>query len=267
MSEGRRSVSPLSSSYRSSQVQHGRLAHDSISLDDFATPESDARNHATQMDFPQKRGGTGDDQQKKENQEPIRSRKRRFAGFYQHALFQFDWWWEAGALLVAIANIAAILVVLAHTNNKFVADWEFSIQPASLIAVFSTIAKASLLVPLASCLSQLKWKYFENPRPLGHMQTFDDASRGPWGSAVLLWETKGTAAWLASAGASLTILLLAFGPFTQQVIQFEPRNRTMRYGIGGSGPAQPGFIAIAPLLSNAQKVGPGAEDLPIGMFF
>ena len=61
------------------------------------------------------------------------------------------------------------------------------------------------------------------------MQSFDNASGGPWGSAVLLCEIKGRVAWLASAGASLTILLLAFEPFTQQVIQFEPRNRKMTY--------------------------------------
>lgn len=54
------------------------------------------------------------------------------------------------------------------------------------------------------------------------MEVFDEASRGPWGSLKFLWETKGTAT-LPSLGAFVTILLLAFEPFAQQVVSFESR--------------------------------------------
>jgi hypothetical protein len=94
---------------------------------------------------------------------------------------------------------------------------EISIHPAnSLVAIFSTIAKSSLLFPLAECMGQLKWAYFEKPRSATYLQSFDSASRGPWGAVQLLWQVKGRAV-LASVGAFVTVLLLAFEPFAQQV--------------------------------------------------
>ncbi|KAF2033506.1 hypothetical protein EK21DRAFT_37841, partial [Setomelanomma holmii] len=76
---------------------------------------------------------------------------------------------------------AAIVAVLARVDDSPIARWPYPIQPASLVAIFSAIAKSALLIPIAVCLSQLKWSYFEQPRELGYMQVFDDASRGPWG--------------------------------------------------------------------------------------
>ncbi|KAH7113907.1 hypothetical protein B0J11DRAFT_585100 [Dendryphion nanum] len=100
------------------------------------------------------------------------------------------------------------------------ARWTLPIQPNSLVAILSTIAKSSVLIPLAECIGQLKWTYFERPAAtrLDHMQAFDEASRGPWGAMIFLWKIRGTAA-LASGGAFITILMLGFEPFTQQVIE------------------------------------------------
>jgi hypothetical protein len=50
------------------------------------------------------------------------------------------------------------------------------------------------------------------------MQIFDGASRGPWGAFVFLWRARGTAL-LATLGAIITILMLGFEPFTQQIIE------------------------------------------------
>lgn len=134
----------------------------------------------------------------------------------------FGWWWEFGAAFVAIASTAAIVAVLLKVDDRSISEWPWSIQPASLVSVFSTIAKAALLVPVAVCLSQLRWSYFEKPRELAHMQNFDDASRGPWGAAVFLWKTRGLV-WLAGIGALVTVLATAFEPFSQQAIHFSER--------------------------------------------
>lgn len=104
-------------------------------------------------------------------------------------------------------------------DGKPMWKWTLPIQPNSLVAVFSTIAKSALLYPLAECLGQLKWVYFKKPRVLSQMQTFNAACRGPWGATVFLWKTKGTVM-LASMGALITIFMLGFEPFAQQVIQF-----------------------------------------------
>jgi hypothetical protein len=136
-------------------------------------------------------------------------------------LFHFGWWWELGSACVAIISTALIVAILVDMDGKPLANWRFHtnlIQPNSLVAVFSTLAKSSLLYPIAECLGQLKWSYFEkrSSGTLNQLQHFDWASRGPWGAARLLWDVKWRAV-LASLGAIVTILLLAFEPFAQQV--------------------------------------------------
>lgn len=129
----------------------------------------------------------------------------------------FGWWWETGSAFLTTACTMIIVTILFLMDGKPVTEWKFRfIQPNSAVAVFSTIAKSSLLFPLAECMGQLKWAYFETPRPVSRLEYFDAASRGPWGAAKLLWEIKGRAL-LASLGAIVTLLLLTFEPFAQQV--------------------------------------------------
>ncbi|KAF1996400.1 hypothetical protein P154DRAFT_443513, partial [Amniculicola lignicola CBS 123094] len=101
----------------------------------------------------------------------------------------FGWWWEVSSIFVATICTCLSMTVLFYTDGKALTEWKLPIQPNSLIAIFSTIAKSALLVPIAEGLSQLKWTYFEVPEPreLAQMQVFDDASRGPWGALVFLW--------------------------------------------------------------------------------
>ncbi|KAJ4287140.1 hypothetical protein N0V90_012538 [Kalmusia sp. IMI 367209] len=145
---------------------------------------------------------------------------------FKGPLFSFGWWWEVYATALAIASTAAVIAVLVSVHGKPLTSWKLPIQPASLVSVFSTIAKSALLVPITGGISQLKWSYFESPRTLNQMQIFDDASRGPMGALVMLWKTR-TAPLLASFGAFITIMLLAFEPFTQQVVKVELRDAKM----------------------------------------
>ena len=48
---------------------------------------------------------------------------------------------------------------------------------------------------------------------------FDRATRGPWGAATFV-ATQGRYASFTTLGALIIILMLAFEPFTQQVISF-----------------------------------------------
>jgi hypothetical protein len=164
-------------------------------------------------------------------------------------VFRSGWGWEIGAVLVAIASTSAIVVILVRINGKSIASWPYTIQPASLVAVFSSIAKSTLLVPVAICLGQLKWSYFEKPRELVHMQVFDDASRGPWGALVLLWKTRGMA-WLAGIGALVTVLLMTFEPFSQQAINFDEKVVLLNNATGG--------ISVASTFTDEPFIG-GAE--------
>lgn len=138
---------------------------------------------------------------------------------------RLSWWWEASAIVLSITCTCLIIAILVSMHDKPLTEWKLPIQPSSLIAVFSTIAKSALLVPVAECISQLKWIYFENPTRLSQLQTFDDASRGPWGSLMFLTQAHTTS--MASIGALITLLALAFEPFAQQVIEFPSRNAVL----------------------------------------
>ncbi|KAH7112941.1 hypothetical protein B0J11DRAFT_183854 [Dendryphion nanum] len=133
------------------------------------------------------------------------------------------WWWEIGGIFVSIVSFALIIAILLVANNKPLATWMLPIQPNSLVSIFSTVSKSALLVPVAGCISELKWKYFATPRKLSHFQAFDDASRGPWGALTFLLRVDIGGSWLGWIGAMATILSLAFEPFTQQSIQLESR--------------------------------------------
>jgi hypothetical protein len=219
-----------------SRQHSGEISHNAISLQDYSTERLDSRRTSPLPSPSPKIPGYSVVQQHDANysDEPKtiitkKSRKDRFV--------RFGWYWEIGAILAGIISTAAIVTVLAQIDGKPLSSWTYTIQPASLVAIFSTIAKSSLLVPVAVCLSQLKWSYFEKPRELGHMQVFDDASRGPWGAAVLLWKTKGVA-WLASVGALITLFMMTFEPFSQQAIHVTQnyvrlRNETGRIAYSG----------------------------------
>lgn len=62
-------------------------------------------------------------------------------------------------------------------------------------------------------------------------EIFDKASRGAWGSILLLFRTRGRS--LAALGALLTLLLIANDTFFQQVIEFP--ERWSQKGYGGIG--------------------------------
>lgn len=138
----------------------------------------------------------------------------------------FGWWGEVFATALAVASTAAIIAVLLEAQGMPLDSWKLQVQPNSLVSVFSTIARSALLMPIAACISQLKWSYFESSRTLNQMQVFDDASRGPRGALLMLWKTRTTIS-LAWLGALVTLLLLAFDPFTQRVVSVETRDTVM----------------------------------------
>ena len=91
----------------------------------------------------------------------------------------------------------------------------------TLVSIFATSSKSALLYVVAESVSQLKWAWFQRPRKLEDLQTFDDASRGPLG-ALTLFATRPMLS-VASVGAVVTVLALVFDPFVQQVLAFSVR--------------------------------------------
>jgi hypothetical protein len=100
------------------------------------------------------------------------------------------WVWEAAACIIALAIAAVIGQQLKALDGNSTANWTQSWSPTSALALAVTIAKAAMLVPVASAISQLKWHNYKKTQKLDKLETFDGASRGVLGSLKLLWEMK-----------------------------------------------------------------------------
>ncbi|RSM07015.1 hypothetical protein CEP52_005407 [Fusarium oligoseptatum] len=152
--------------------------------------------------------------------------------------FDWWWWWDIGAAFVSVTCLGLIVGVLIEANGKPRDNWPLAIQPNSIIAVLTTVGKSALLVPIASCLSQLKWRLiYTRARPLSYLQAFDDASRGPWGSFMMFW-TLPLQSKLGCALAFITILSLGIDPSAQQILDFPIQERWLDNVTAEMGVAQ-----------------------------
>ncbi|KAL2682804.1 hypothetical protein Neosp_007259 [[Neocosmospora] mangrovei] len=152
--------------------------------------------------------------------------------------FDWWWWWDIGAAAVSVICLGLIVGVLIEANGKPRDDWPLAIQPNSIIAVLTTVGKSALLVPIASCLSQLKWRLiYTRASPISYLQAFDDASRGPWGSFMMFW-TLPLQSKLGCALALITILSLGIDPSAQQILDFPIKERKLDNVTAEMGVAQ-----------------------------
>ncbi|KAF1980955.1 hypothetical protein K402DRAFT_425809 [Aulographum hederae CBS 113979] len=185
--------------------------------------------------------------------------QRSFHGFKRsiQQLARYAWLWECLSLAVALGLLIAILVVLSKHDGKPQPQWPNRVTIPSLVALLNTIMKAAMAVPLAEGVSQLKWKWIRKGAVLRDMGAFDEASRGPWGSAKLLIQLR---AWhLASLGAFIIVAALAIDPFTQQALRLIPRNSVV-----GNGASLPVWNSTL-YADRGQGSGPGAQTVRLPM--
>lgn len=108
-----------------------------------------------------------------------------------------DWWlWEILSTVTGLGAIVGICVILKQHDGEPVPSWgqffNTNVTLNSVLSILATLARASLIMPVLACMSQLKWMHYaKNTRPLGHLEVFDDASRGALGAAYFLWRFKG----------------------------------------------------------------------------
>jgi hypothetical protein len=84
-----------------------------------------------------------------------------------------------------------IAIVLWKVDGKSIPDWKLGVSTNAFISIFSGFAKSALLLPTAEALGQLKWIWFRKERKMMDFEVLDSASRGAWGSMILLGKTKG----------------------------------------------------------------------------
>jgi hypothetical protein len=141
------------------------------------------------------------------------------------------WLIEIVCWSLSAACMAGIIIVLAVYKDKSIPHWPLGLTLNAYISNLSKVASAAILLPISEAIGQLKWSWFNkgNSKKLWDFEIFDNASRGPWGSLVLLVRTRGRS--LAALGAAVTLFALAMDPFFQQVVQY-PETWRVQQGTG-----------------------------------
>lgn len=127
------------------------------------------------------------------------------------------WWLELLCCILFVGALAAVVVTIYPYEGRPLPQWPYRLSINSLISVYIVILKAAMLLVAAEGLSQLKWTWFGQYRPLKDLVSFDNASRGPWGSLNLIWRLRGRQ-FVSRCGAFITVAALIIDPFAQQVI-------------------------------------------------
>ena len=135
-----------------------------------------------------------------------------------------SWWYKEILAIVATFSFqGAAVAILIHMSEQPLSAWNFLIGLNATISIFSTATKATLLLAVNACISQWKWLHFKGKkRPVADLDLFDDASRGSLGSLLFLAHFRWN---MGAVGSLITIIALAFEPFTQQVIVLKTRNQ------------------------------------------
>ncbi|KAK4679053.1 hypothetical protein QC764_200780 [Podospora pseudoanserina] len=102
-----------------------------------------------------------------------------------------NWWPEIASSLFSLLCIPALVILLRSYDDRPLSEWHLTITPNIVIAFIFTICRISFIYPLVQALAQQRWNWFKSPRSLDDFRVFDEASRGPWGSLLLMIRMKG----------------------------------------------------------------------------
>ncbi|KAL4805366.1 hypothetical protein BDV18DRAFT_161022 [Aspergillus unguis] len=157
-----------------------------------------------------------------ENEQPTRSSAQK-QEVNLRARVQDSWILETVSVGFSDASFIAICAVLIAYNSKPRPALVHDLELNAIISVLATACKSCLTLAVAEAISQLKWVSLQSEKykKLVSIQAYDDASRGPLGSLMLLISQRCRS--LVSLGAGILVLLLAFEPFLQQVISYPNR--------------------------------------------
>ncbi|CAL8584814.1 hypothetical protein XPA_010398 [Xanthoria parietina] len=148
--------------------------------------------------------------------------------------FPREWKWELTAWLVAAVSLVSLIIVFAVYGDKPLREWGADITPATTVAILSQVGQTAILAPVTACICQSMWSWLDEESRVAHqananghqprlitMQRYDDGSRGPISSLILLWQRPD--ALLVWLGTINTLLIIIFGSFAQQALQLPTR--------------------------------------------
>ncbi|KAF6804330.1 hypothetical protein CSOJ01_10248, partial [Colletotrichum sojae] len=137
------------------------------------------------------------------------------------------WRSEFFALFISLSAFAATLAISGAFNEKLQPKLPTGINITTLISVCSTVMRAAMVFVLAEVIGQSKWFWVQTPRPLRHVDHFDQAGRGAWGSLKFLCRVrKITPAnfscrklHVVSLSAFMIVVSHGIVPFSQQAVK------------------------------------------------
>jgi hypothetical protein len=163
------------------------------------------------------------------------------------------WLLEVGASVLSLLMFMAILIILWDLDDQVYGaasgdqgDKNKRPHIFPILAFLSAVMRATMLLPVATAIGQLKWSWFRSPRRLVDIERFDEAARGILGSAKLFfylrfrcvrtrerYEEKFTNLSiyrnLACIGAALTILALPLDALIQSSIRMPSKVESVNY--------------------------------------
>ncbi|KAM0451948.1 hypothetical protein ACHAPV_009763 [Trichoderma viride] len=134
-------------------------------------------------------------------------------------LHSIAWKVEFLAWIASACCFIALIITLKVFDGHPLPDLKFGISPGAIIQLLSAIGEFFLEISFGSGLGQLKWLNALQKTPLADFHTIDEASRGAWGSVVLIAKRRGGL--LASLGAFIVIVALGIGTFVQQALDYD----------------------------------------------
>ncbi|KAJ8133398.1 hypothetical protein O1611_g219 [Lasiodiplodia mahajangana] len=137
------------------------------------------------------------------------------------------WWWEIGSLTIGVISTITLIAVLAAYQGQTLLNWPLPVQPNAVISILTTAIKTTILLSISACFGQLKWYHFSTPHQLYDLEAFDQASRGPWGSFLILLKSRRWT-FLTAGLAFATLTSLIVEPIAQQILDFPLRETVLR---------------------------------------
>lgn len=124
---------------------------------------------------------------------PARRSSRRWKiSYLLSEVLPRGWALEYISCFISAATFVSIAVVLHQFDQHKVPSWPLGITLNTLLAFLTAISQSTFVFPVVQGLSQMKWTWFMGKnRSLEDFEKFDSASRGAWGSIMLLFSTKG----------------------------------------------------------------------------
>lgn len=102
------------------------------------------------------------------------------------------WRWEILSLCLSLASLLTFIAILVAYNRRPTPTWAGGLTLNTITSIISFTYRFGLMVPVATCISQLAWVGLaQSGKSLHDVVQLDWASRSPWGSAVLLFRTPG----------------------------------------------------------------------------